>query len=387
MRKMKLAVCHSFLDTRGGTQKVVLKIAQHFDAKVYCSIYDAEKTYPEFKELEVEVLKTRFYPILRPFSKRVMSAIKGGLEFYFLKLKDYDVINAQGTPSEWVRNRNSPVVWYSHSPNREAFDLYEFRMKQRKLLQKALFWSLIQHYKLIENSLVPRIEYVFANSLNTQGRLKKYLRVNSEVLHPGIDYERFHCEDYKKYFLYPSRITPEKRFEFAIEAFKRFKFKSRDKEWKLVIVGALDEARLEHVNYYKRISDMCGDDVEIKLNVSNDELLNLYANCYSVLYSPIDEDFGIIPLEALSSYKPCIAVNEGGPKEVLIDGVNGFLVGSSQEMAWKMSYLEGHPDVVEKMGKDGRKHVEENFSWDRFLSRFKEVCEKVSKRSSSGSGS
>jgi glycosyltransferase involved in cell wall biosynthesis len=378
---VKLAICHSFLDTRGGTQKVILKIAKHFDAKIYCSIYEPENTFPEFKELEVEVLKTSLRPLLGIFSKRVMSGIKSGLEFYSLKLDDYDIVNAHGTPSEWVRNRNSPVVWYSHSPNREAFDLYEFRMRQRNSFQKALFWSLIQPFKIIENSLVPKIEYIFANSLNTQSRLKRYLKVNSEVLNPGIEYGQFYCQDYKNYFLYPSRITPEKRFEFAIEAFRKFKSKAK-KSWRLIIAGALDENREDHVKYYEKISKMCRDDVKIKLNVSDREFNSLYANCYSVLYSPIDEDFGIVPLEALSSYKPCIAINEGGPKEILIDGETGFLVNSSKEMASKMSYLAERPEVVEEMGKNGRKYVERNFSWGRFLKRFKEVCEKTAKSSS-----
>lgn len=378
---MKLAICHSFLDTRGGTQKVILEIAKHFDAKIYCSIYEPEDTFSEFRELEVEVLKTSLRPLLGIFSKRVMSGIKSGLEFYSLKLGDYDVVNAHGTPSEWVRNRNLPVVWYSHSPNREAFDLYEFRMRQRNSFQKALFWSLIQPFKIIENSLVPKIEFIFANSLNTQSRLKRYLKVDSEVLNPGIEYGKFHCEDYKNYFLYPSRITPEKRFELAIEAFRKFKSKAK-KSWRLVIAGALDENREDHVKYYKKISKLCGDDVKIKLNVSDREFNSLYANCYSVLYSPIDEDFGIVPLEALSSCKPCIAINEGGPKEILIDGETGFLVNSSKEMASKMSYLAERPEVVEEMGKNGRKYVERNFSWARFLKRFKEVCEKTAKSSS-----
>lgn len=224
---MKLVLVHPFLYTRGGAERVVLKIAQHFDAKIYCSIYEPQNTFSEFKDLDIHVVKTKLRPMFSRFSKRIRDAVAAGIEFYSLKLDDYDVVNAQGTPSEWIRNMNRPVVWYCHTPNREAFDLYEWRMSRRNPLQKALYWSFIQPYRRIEFSVVPRIEHIFANSINTQNRLKKYLGVNSELLHPGIDYETFHCGNYGNYFLYSSRITPRKDSSWQLKHLKNSEQKLR----------------------------------------------------------------------------------------------------------------------------------------------------------------
>jgi glycosyltransferase involved in cell wall biosynthesis len=378
---MKLVLVHPSLSTRGGAERVVLKIAQHFNSKIYCTAYDPKATFSEFKDCEVEVIKTKPWSSLPYPAKRIKEAVVAGAAFYSLKLHDYDVIGAVGTPSEWVRNNNKPLVWYCLTPNREAFDpsIQKEREKERNFAQSTIYSSFALPYKIIERRIVPKIEYIFAISKTIQTRLKNYLNTGSEVLYPGIEYERFYCSNYKHYFLYPSRIAPEKRFEFAIEAFKKFRAKIGDKKWKLIIAGSLIKERPDHVNYYKKIKKMIMGYGEIKLDLPTKDISKLYSNCYSVLYSPINEDFGLVPLEALSSYKPCIAINEGGPKEILIDGETGFLVNSVEEMARRMGYLVKNQTFVEEMGKNGRKYVEKNFSWDQFLERFETVCRSLRK--------
>jgi glycosyltransferase involved in cell wall biosynthesis len=373
---MKLAIAHPFLRLRGGAERVVLKIAKHFDAKVYCSVYEPQNTFPEFKDVDIEVMESRLWPAASLLPARVGSAAVAGEQFYFKKLDDYDVVNAQGTPSEWIRNRNSPVLWYCFSPNREAFDLYEWRMERRNPLQKALYWSFLQPYRRIELSVVPKIEYIFAISSNVQERIRKYLGRESEILMPGVEYENFHAGEYEKYFFYPSRIAPEKNFEMAIEAFK--KFRGRHRDWKFVIAGSLDRSRPEHVEYYNRIKEMLGSDGRIMLDLPTKRIAELYSNCFCVLYTPVNEDYGLIPLEAFASSKPCIAINQGGPRELVKEGV-GYLVDDAGGMARKMEYLSGHASEAERMGRAARKYVEKQFSWKRFLDRFGEVCLKLSK--------
>lgn len=376
---MKLAIAHPFLRLRGGAEKVVLKVAQHFNAKVYCSIYEPEKTFQEFKDVDIEVMESRLWSLASLLPMRIGTAAVAGQQFYRKKLEDYDAVNAQGTPSEWIRNKNCPVIWYCFSPNREAFDLYEWRMSRRGIFQRALYWSFIQPYRSIEFSVVPKIEHIFAISGNVRERIKKYLGRNSEILMPGVDYQEFHAGSFRKYFFYPSRIAPEKNFEMAIEAFKKFK-KEKGGSWKLIIAGSLDSERMEHVSYYRKIKRMIAGYGEIRLNVPEAELKKLYSECFSALFTPFNEDFGLIPLEAMSSYKPCIAINQAGPSEIVKDGENGFLVNSPTEMAIRMQTLAENPALAEEMGKKGRKYVEKNFNWNDFLERLGKVCESEAKR-------
>lgn len=51
----------------------------------------------------------------------------------------------------------------------------------------------------------------------------------------------------------------------------------------------------------------------------------LLAACRAVIYTPENEHFGIVPLEAMASSRPVIACNSGGPKESVLSGITGFL--------------------------------------------------------------
>ena len=372
---MRFVITTPFLESQGGVARVVLKIAKHFDARIHCVYYDPDKTFPEFKNLDVEVAKPGMLRKI-PLMKRVASAAEVGNYFYNLKLEDYDVVNAHQTPSEWIRNNNSPVIWYCHSPNREAFDLYQWRMKRRSLLQKPVFWTSIQAFKLLESRTVPKIEHIFTNSKNSKKRISKYLQRSAEVLYPGVDTKRFSCRDYEKFFFYPSRIAPEKDFEYAIEAFKLFS--ARFKDWKFVIAGSLS-GRPEHQRYYKKLKSMSDASIITESNVPEERLLDLYARCYAVLYTPVDEDYGLVPLEAMASSKPCIAKDEGGPRETIKEGKDGFLVPSIWKMAEKMEWLANNQDRCEEMGKYGKRKVERDFTWEKFLARFEEKARQVSK--------
>lgn len=371
---MRLVIVTPFLETRGGLDRVILKIAQHFDAKLHCIRYNPEMTFPEFKGMDIEVSKPGLVGRV-PVLGRVTSAIDAGNHFYNLKLGDYDVINAHQTPSEWIRHKNKNVVWYCHTPNREAFDLYDWRMKRRGILSKPAFWASIQAFKQLEFRTVPNIEYIFTNSMNSQARIKRYLKRESEVLYPAVEAEKFRCRMYEDFFFYPSRIAPEKDFEYAIEAFKLFS--NRVKGYKMIIAGSLSD-RKDHRDYLKKIRAMGGANVIVETNVTDERLLDLYSRCKAVLYSPINEDYGLVPLEAMASSKPCIAKNEGGPKETIIHGKDGFLVPSMWKMADAMEYLAKHPDKCEEMGKEGRNKVLANFTWEKFLKRFEEKAREIS---------
>lgn len=51
----------------------------------------------------------------------------------------------------------------------------------------------------------------------------------------------------------------------------------------------------------------------------------LLAAATAVLYTPSEEHFGIVPLEAMAAGRPVIACNSGGPVESVVHGRTGFL--------------------------------------------------------------
>ncbi|MFA5049578.1 MAG: glycosyltransferase family 4 protein [Candidatus Micrarchaeia archaeon] len=380
---MDLIIAQPFLNQKGGVERVVLEIAKKFNPVIYSVIYDKDKTFEEFKDFDVRIIPKSSFEIPFFFLKndsRRYNAVSAGFRYFNFKITDdYDVINAQGTPSEWIRNKNERVCWYCHSPNREAFDLHKWRMKRLPVWKRPINWGLIRAYQFAEFKTVPKIEKICANSEIVKERIAKYLkRDDATVIHPGVDPKKYYCSAYEKFFFYASRIVPEKRFEIAIEAFKIFS--KNNKDWKLIIAGFLNQNKreIEYLNYLKEISKEYK--IEFKLNLTENKIIDLYSKCYATLFSAVNEDWGLIPIESMASNKPCISINEGGPRYSILDGKTGFLVNNAQEMAQKMRYLSENPEVNEKFGKDGQKRVIENYTWGKFLERLEKEFYEVSKK-------
>ena len=78
------------------------------------------------------------------------------------------------------------------------------------------------------------------------------------------------------------------------------------------------------------------------------------------------EGLGMTPMEALSCEVPCVCSRVGGIPDLIVDGVNGYLVepANPQALADKISILLKDKGLRTEMGRQGRIYVEDNFSWD-----------------------
>ncbi len=372
---MKLVIAQSNLTLKGGAERVLLKIAERYKAKIYTAEYDPTNTFEGFKDLEVEVIGKK-YGIL-PYG-RAAQGLNYGLSFYNLTLKDdYDVINPHMAPSHWIRNHNERVLWYCHTPLRDIYDLYHYRLSLKKLHQKPVHIIGARVVRGMDQKVTKRIETIVANSYNTRSRVVKYYnRPDATVLGGGVEYEKFRHGSDDKYFLYPSRISPNKRQDYAIRAFSIFK--RQVKGYRLVLVGAVSKDRFYH-NYYKNVAALAKavGDVDIITDADEKRLRGLYANCTAVLYTPMNEDYGLVPLEGMSSGKPIIGVREGGIKETVEDGETGMLVDSIDGMGNAMAEIAGNPKIAEAMGRKGRKRVVKHYSWARFFKEFDKILRSV----------
>ncbi len=377
---MKLILLQPYLNLRGGVERVILKVAQHYGASIYTLEYDKDATFSEFSDIDVRLIG-KDIPLSDKLPYRASQGFRYGYNFYNMKIKeDYDVLNPHISPSEWIRNKNERVLWYCHTPPREVYDLYETRMQNRSYKDKLIYAALVGTYKVIAKGITKKIEEVATNSRTTNERIKKYYGRDATVINPGIDYESFHNAGDSKYFLYPSRIVVNKRQEYVINAFSQFVKRTKDMKHKLVIAGTLSKDP-EHQKYFEKLKTMSkGLNVVFKTNINDKQLRNLYSSSTAVLFSAINEDYGFIPIESMASSKPIISVNEGGPRETIINNKTGFLTNSPSEMAEKMAILAGDKRLAESMGKEGRKLVEKNYSWGAFFERLDPVLKKAAKK-------
>ncbi len=108
------------------------------------------------------------------------------------------------------------------------------------------------------------------------------------------------------------------------------------------------------------------------------ELVSLFKSCDIVAVPSRNEPFGIVILEAWSSYKPVVSTKRGGPAEFVWHGVNGLHVDDNPDsVAWGLGTLLANHEHCRWMGKNGRVAVEAAFSWDRIGEQTEAVYQSV----------
>ena len=193
-------------------------------------------------------------------------------------------------------------------------------------------------------------------------RLKHYSGFDSTVLyHPPLNYEKLHCEDYKDYIFYPSRINTIKRQRVLVEAMKYVKT-----DVKAYIAGGGEEEEIGYLNNFIKDNKL-ENKVKLLGFISEEEKIKYYANSLAVYFGAYNEDYGYITLEGMYSQKPVIVHHDaGGPLEFIEDNFNGFIVSSdAKNLASKIDYMYEHKDEVKKMGNNAKQSlIDKNMNWD-----------------------
>lgn len=175
-----------------------------------------------------------------------------------------------------------------------------------------------------------------------------------------------------RYFISLNRIEKKKKIEIAIYAFSLFKnMGGKKKDCKLIIAGGFESgnsANQEYLDYLKQVTFKLNLENEIQffLNVSNSMRLALLKGTIAVLYTPPNEHFGIVPIEAMYLEKPVICQNNGGPVESVGKDCGFLLEDKDALWAEKMELLFGNDSLVKKMGTEGKNNVEARFSFESF---------------------
>ena len=195
------------------------------------------------------------------------------------------------------------------------------------------------------------------------------------VIYNGIDVDRFRPRDTKNAkftIVYPSRISREKGQHVAIKAIKEMDNGFIDKV-KLVIAGFVsDKSYLDELKYMAK-----GLPVEIKENVPKIE--EEYMNADLVIFPTLMyEGFGLVAAEAMCCEKPVIATDVPAVREVVHE--NGLLIklGDHKALSDAIVKMYNEPKLREKFGKQGRRFVQENFTWDIAWKKYREVYENLS---------
>ena len=352
-----LHVLHDFLLVRGGAERLVLTLAEGLQAPLICGFH-AGKSADWESSAEIRTLGT---------------AVPGQLKRYLFTAHRFahlspdqlseqiNIYSGVLAPLAVKNQRAGRRIHYCHSPPRFLYDLQDF------YLERMGFAGRIG-LKIFNAWLQPRYEesikamdLVIANSQNVARRLRRYLNVDSIVIAPPINTERFSWLEDGNYFLSLARLEDYKRVDLIIEAFRRMPQQNL-----IIASGGSKESEL------RRLASDCAN-IRFTSWIDDAALADLIGRCRAAIYMPRDEDFGMSPLEAMAAGKPVIGVAEGGLLETVVNEVTGKLLAPDPSVDELIAAVESFTSSRARDMKQACEQHAQKFSRSVFLERMQQV--------------
>jgi glycosyltransferase involved in cell wall biosynthesis len=383
---MNVAIYYPWVYLRSGCERTIAEVTtrSRHQWTVFTNRFEPESTFPVLREKRIVELPR--VSVQRSFSQVGVSAWKIGRQRLPLDGQDALVIFCEGL-GDFInfRDYKIPVICLCFTPLRAAFDPHYQReylaMNGNGLGRRIALGAMSRAFRFVDRLTWKKYSRIFAISEEVRRRIlrgKLCTEDQVEVIYPGVDLSHLKASSvYEKYFLISGRIMWTKNIELGMDAFRLLLERRPDlSDFSLTIAGFVDQ---KSKPYITKLRDRAADCPQIRFieAPSDQQLFALYQNAYSIVYTPFNEDWGLVPLEAMASEKPVIAVNRGGPLETVLDGQTGLLVEPAAEaFAAAMERLADDPALVRSMGVQGRQHAGK-FNWESFCDRMDQYLDQI----------
>lgn len=372
-KKPKIAILHDAFLYRGGGERLISLMAQAIGADLISGFFSEGSFDP--RELGYT---GKMIALGQPvFAKGLRHEV---LRYRFVHqtafLKEYDVVIFSGNCLEAVSNcrPDAQKIYYCHTPPRYIFDLRDDYLKRIPRWLHPLANLILNRKSRKYIDLLARIDTIITNSQNVHDRLLAYCGYESEIIYPPTNTAFFTPWDSAlpvdvpfpawEYFYSWARLSPPKRVDLIIEAF----IQMPDKRL-IFSYWANDPMRaelLEKIQWYTNIH---------AIQAPSDELLlSLIRWALSTIYIPVDEDFGMSPVESMACGTPVIGVDEWGLRETIIEWKTGKLIEIKDSKGW----IQNLKEVIQNTEKEEWESMQDacvaragDFSLDEFEKKLK----------------
>ncbi len=345
---LKLLIFHDSFDVYGGAERVVSVLAKAFDAHIVTTNINSQI----IEDLGID--KTKIHELGRVDNRPPVGPVRLSFLFRRAHFPGFERYLLSGSWSLYASYNHKPNIFYCHTPCRVFYDLKEYNIRcQTNFAKKTVAWGWTTFHGRWDQRAIGQVDTIVANSKNVQQRIAKYYGRESTVVYPPVSTNQYQTKEYANFWLSVNRLFPEKRVDLQIETFRHLSDEN------LLIVGGFS-ARDKSLERYHKLFAETPRNVTILGTVPEARLRELYATCKGVVYTPMEEDFGLVPIEAQASGKAVIGVNEGGLRETVIDGVTGFLVNPDPaSMRIAIQRVSEEPELYEEACKTNASRFDE----------------------------
>jgi glycosyltransferase involved in cell wall biosynthesis len=361
---VRVAIVHDWLTGMRGGERCLEVFCELFPrADLYTLLYIPGSISSGIERMEIRTSFIQHLPFSKRSYRKYLPLFPMAVESFNLKGYDFILSCSHCVAKGVISAPDTLHVSYILTPMRYAWDMYGEYFGEKR---NRMIFFFIHYLRMWDVTSSQRVDRFLCISKHVEDRIKKFYRREAEVIHPPVDMKRFRLQEEKEdFFLMVSSFAPYKKIDLAIEAFKRMGYP-------LKIIGFGPEM--------KKLRSIARSNVEFLGWLPDDVVADYYSKCRALIF-PGEEDFGIVPLEAMASGRPVIAYGRGGALETIVS-YDQIDQGGDKAPTGLFFHEQGVDSIIDaveqfnKIEKDFdpaliRRHV---LQWDREI--FKEKIKK-----------
>ncbi len=309
---MNVALVHDWLTGMRGGEKCLEVLCELYpDAPIYTLLHNSGAMSPVIESKKIITSFIDTLPGKESKYRSYLPLFPAAIERF--DFAPYDlVISTSHAVAKGAKVRNNALhICYCHTPMRYVWEMYDeyFGKEKAGIIVRTAMNIVRPFLQRWDARTADRVHYYIANSENVRKRIQRYYHREADVIFPPVDTDLFILSTKDQgYYLMVTALVPYKRVDLAIHTFNKF-------GKRLLIVGKGTET--------EKLKSMAASNIEFLGWRSDAELAQLYGECKALIF-PGEEDFGIVPLEAMACGKPVVAYGKGGALETVLDGKTGF---------------------------------------------------------------
>ncbi|MEB3237871.1 MAG: glycosyltransferase [Candidatus Sericytochromatia bacterium] len=335
---MKVALVHEWLTNLAGSERVVEAMGTLFPgAPVHVAMHRGNLG----ARLGLADVRTSFLQHLPVPHQATLPLMPLAFELFDLRAYDLVLTSTHACAKGVLVRPDALHVAYCHTPTRYLWDMApEYLASLPAFLRPLAAWQL-HRLRQWDVLAARRVDHWIANSREVRQRIRRWYGADAAVVPPPVDVSRFRPappEEVGPHLLVVSRLVPYKRVDLAVAACSRMGVPLR-------VIGDGPERR--------RLEAMAGPGVTFMGALDDARVAHELARAEALLFPGL-EDFGIVPVEAMASGRPVVALGKGGARDSVLPGTTGVFfdeadvdaltvaIEAARRHAWQPQMLVAH---------------------------------------------